>query len=181
MSYEFTLTHRVEFSETDMAGIVHFANFFRMMENTEHAFFRALGFSIHAQEGVKAVGWPRVSATCEYLRPLRFEEVVDVQLIITEIRPRSIRYVFRFWKKDTLSRVEVARGGMTTVCASVDKATGQIAAVPIPDLIRAKLAEAPAELLPPSVGLKSSPTPTSFRPASELKKETTPRKRRPSK
>ena len=29
---EFRTTRMVEFSETDMAGIVHFANFFRYME-----------------------------------------------------------------------------------------------------------------------------------------------------
>ena len=46
MPYEFKLTRRVEFAETDMAGIVHFANFFRMMEAAEHAFFRSVGFSI---------------------------------------------------------------------------------------------------------------------------------------
>ncbi len=50
MPYEFKLTRRVEFAETDMAGIVHFANFFRMMESTEHAFFRSLGFTIHGHE-----------------------------------------------------------------------------------------------------------------------------------
>ena len=38
----------VEFSETDMAGIVHYSNFFRYMESAEHAFFRALGFSVVA-------------------------------------------------------------------------------------------------------------------------------------
>ena len=180
MSYDFTLTHRVEFSETDMAGIVHFANFFRMMENTEHAFFRALGFSIHAQDGVMAVGWPRVSASCEYLRPLRFEEVVDVQLIVAEVRARSVRYVFRFWKKDAAARIEVARGAVTTVCANVDKTTGKIAAVAIPEFIRAKLVQAPAELLPPSLSIKASPSPAPFTSARELKKETTPRKRRAS-
>ena len=32
MAYEFKVQRRVEFSETDMAGIVHYANFFRYME-----------------------------------------------------------------------------------------------------------------------------------------------------
>ena len=40
MPSEFKHTRRIEFAETDMAGIVHFANFFRMMETTEHEFFR---------------------------------------------------------------------------------------------------------------------------------------------
>ena len=82
MPHEFTLSHRVEFSETDMAGIVHFANFYRMMENTEHAFFRSLGFGIHGHETGTTIGWPRVNASCEFLKPLRFEEIVDIQLIV---------------------------------------------------------------------------------------------------
>ena len=33
MSYEFQITRRVEFFETDLAGIMHFSNFFRFMED----------------------------------------------------------------------------------------------------------------------------------------------------
>jgi acyl-CoA thioester hydrolase len=43
MPCEFRITRRVEFSETDMAGIVHFSNFFRYMETAEHAFFPVTG------------------------------------------------------------------------------------------------------------------------------------------
>ena len=46
MPYEFKAVRRVEFSDTDMAGIVHFANFFRYMETAEHGFYRSLGFSV---------------------------------------------------------------------------------------------------------------------------------------
>ena len=38
---EYRLTRRVQFYETDMAGIVHFSNYFRMMEEVEHHFFGA--------------------------------------------------------------------------------------------------------------------------------------------
>jgi YbgC/YbaW family acyl-CoA thioester hydrolase len=147
MPYEFTLSHRVEFSETDMAGIVHFANFFRMMENAEHAFFRSLGFTIHGQESGTTIGWPRVNASCEFLRPLRFEEVVEIQLLVAEVRTRSIRYAFRFWKDEGGQRVEVARGSTSAVCATVEKTTGKLAAVPIPEPIRAAIQNAPPEKL----------------------------------
>ncbi len=147
MPYEFTLSHRVEFSETDMAGIVHFANFFRMMENTEHAFFRSFGFSIQGRDVDGWTGWPRVSASCDYLKPLRFEEMVDVQLLVAEVRPRSIRYVFRFWKTEDGQRVEIARGRVAAVFASVDKTTGKFAAAPIPEAIRAGITAAPEEML----------------------------------
>jgi YbgC/YbaW family acyl-CoA thioester hydrolase len=147
MSYEFTFTRRVEFAETDMAGIVHFANFYRMMENAEHAFFRSLGFSIHQDFDGETIGWPRVSATCDFFRPLRFEELVDVHLMVAEMRARSIRYAFRFWKGDAAHRVEVARGQVVTVAAAVDRSTGKMGAVPIPESIRAQIQAAPAELL----------------------------------
>ncbi len=124
-----------------MAGIVHFANFYRMMENAEHAFFRSLGLSVHGEFGGVHIGWPRVATACEFFKPLRFEEMVDVQLIVLEVRNRSIRYGFRFWNE---ARVEVARGTVSTVCAAVDKAG--LSAVPIPDVFRAAIAAAPAEL-----------------------------------
>ena len=147
MPYEFTLSHRVEFAETDMAGIVHFANFFRMMENAEHAFFRSLGFTVHGHEVGTTIGWPRVNAACEFLKPLRFEEVVEIQLLVAEVRSRSIRYAFRFWKNEDGQRIEIARGTVTAVCATVSKATGKLGAMEIPEAIRAAIQPAPAGLI----------------------------------
>jgi YbgC/YbaW family acyl-CoA thioester hydrolase len=145
MPHEFKLTRRIEFAETDMAGIVHFANFFRMMEATEHAFFRSLGFSIHAHENGATTGWPRVSAACDYRAPLRFEEEVEIQLLVAEVRARSIRYEFIFRK--AADGAEVARGRMAAVCARVDKTTGKLVPVPIPEHIRAAISAAPPEKL----------------------------------
>ena len=145
MPHEFKLTRRVEFAETDMAGIVHFANFFRMMEVTEHAFFRSLGFSMHGHDPVSATGWPRVSATCDFRAPLRCEDEVEIHLLVAEVRTRSIRYVFIFRKAADGS--EVARGEIVAVCASVEKATGKLSAVPIPEAVRAAIQPAPVKLL----------------------------------
>jgi YbgC/YbaW family acyl-CoA thioester hydrolase len=147
MPYEFKLTRRVEFAETDMAGIVHFSNFFRMMESTEHAFFRSLGFTIHGHEAGTTTGWPRVSATCDYRAPLRFEEEVEIHLLVAEVRSRSIRYVFIFRK--TADGTEVARGQIAAVCTTVEKATGKLVPVLIPETIRSAITPAPAELLTP--------------------------------
>lgn len=145
MPHEFKLTRRVEFAETDMAGIVHFSNFFRMMEATEHAFFRSLGFTIHGHESDTTTGWPRVSASCDYRAPLRFEEEVEIHLIVAEVRSRSIRYQFIFRKAD--DGTEVARGQVAAVCATVDKTTGKLVPVSIPEKVRAKITPAPSEVL----------------------------------
>jgi acyl-CoA thioester hydrolase len=87
---ELRLRRRVVFAETDAAGIVHFSNYFRYFEDAEHALWRESGLSIHSQDA--AIGWPRVSASCEYHRPLRFEQEFDVTVRIAELSARTITY-----------------------------------------------------------------------------------------
>jgi YbgC/YbaW family acyl-CoA thioester hydrolase len=145
MPYEFRMTHRVQFSETDMAGIVHFANFFRYMEATEHAFFRSLGFSIHLIEEGKTYGWPRVHVECDYKQPLRFEDLVEVQLQVREKKSKSLAYSFVFRKLTDGEPVEVARGRITAVCVATDPETGRMRAVDIPERLAAAIEVAPPD------------------------------------
>lgn len=137
MGYEFVHQRRVEFSETDMAGIVHFANFMRWMEVTEHAFLRSLGFSVHVAAGAASTGWPRLKVGCEYLKPLRFEEEFEIVLSIKEVRNRSVCYGFVFRRKT--DGEPVAKGEVVAVHAAVESATGALQACPIPEGLRAKL------------------------------------------
>jgi len=81
---------RVQFSETDAAGIVHFANYFRYFEDAEHALWREAGLSIHPEPS--PIGWPRVSASCEYHRALKFEQEFEIAVEIREISRRTITY-----------------------------------------------------------------------------------------
>jgi acyl-CoA thioester hydrolase len=154
MPCEFKITRCVEFSETDMAGIVHFSNFFRMMEAAEHAFFRSMGFSIHQTEDGATIGWPRVSVACDYRAPLKFEDEVEIHLLVSEVRSRSIRYQFVFRK--LADGIEVAYGTIAAVCATVDKTTGKLIPVPIPERIREKITEAPPELLKPNLAVSAA-------------------------
>jgi len=86
----FSLKRRVLFSETDVAGIVHFSNFFRYFEDAEHALWREAGLCIHPERS--DIGWPRVSASCDYHRPLKFEQEFDIAVRIAEIAKRTITY-----------------------------------------------------------------------------------------
>src|SRR3954470_13363224 len=96
MPTEFTITRRVQFAETDMAGIVHFANYFRMMEEVEHAFFRSVGLSVSMQHDGMHVGWPRVAAACEYFGPIQFEDEVELRLRVTKVGDKSFNYEVDF-------------------------------------------------------------------------------------
>ena len=64
MPYEFKQTRRVEFADTDMGGIMHFANYYRYMEAAEHAFYRSLGLRIHPPGDRDGVGWPHSEPDC---------------------------------------------------------------------------------------------------------------------
>src|SRR5438445_8368471 len=118
MAYEFKATRRVEFSDTDMAGIMHYSNFFRFMETAEHGFYRSLGFSVVANESDPRLGWPRVHAECDYKKPLRFEDNVEIHLLVREKRSKSLSFMFRFRNLSGSPAVEVARGALTIVCVA---------------------------------------------------------------
>ena len=145
MPYEFRSRQRVEFADTDLAGIVHFSNFFRYMERAEHEFLRSLGLSVHGVNGNDLVSWPRVNAECKFLAPLSFEDELDVHLLVREKRSKLVTYEFRFFKQgdDTLRAV----GSITVVSVSIDRATGQMVSIPIPALIDRLIEVAPTDLL----------------------------------
>ena len=145
MTYEFKVVRRVEFSDTDMAGIVHYSNFFRFMETAEHAFFRSLGFSVVTRQLDPPVGWPRVHATCDFRRPLHFEDEVEIHMLVARKKSKSLTYQFRFRKLNAIEPYEVARGSLTVVCVRHNK--GKMKAAKIPKTIAGKIKVAPARLL----------------------------------
>jgi YbgC/YbaW family acyl-CoA thioester hydrolase len=139
MISEHTIRRRVEFSETDMAGIVHFSQFFRYMEAAEHDLFRSMGTSVVTKLEDQHYGWPRVHAECDYLSPLRFEDEFDVRLRLREVRARSLVFGFEFVK--VADGKTVARGSMTTVCVQ-QQDDGTMRSVNIPTLIAGRLGPA---------------------------------------
>jgi acyl-CoA thioester hydrolase len=138
MPSEFTITRTVEFSETDMAGIAHFSNFFRWMESCESAFYRSLDLPVISFVPGQVVGWPRVSARCDYRAPLRFGDVIEVKLFVKRMTTRSVDYLFQFRKAGALC----AQGEITAVCVTADGKGGMVSQ-PIPEAVRAALQVAP--------------------------------------
>ena len=144
MPSEFNLTRTVEFAETDMAGIMHFANFFYWMESCEAAFYRSLALPLISFVPGNVVGWPRVAVSCEYKAPLRFNDTVQVRLLVKEVRSKAVIFVFQFRKlRDGQPQPAiVAQGEVAAVCVTAG-ADGGMAAQPIPAEVRAKLEVAP--------------------------------------
>ena len=143
MAHEFHHKRRIEFAETDMAGIVHFSNYIRYMEMAEHEFLRSLGLSVYTEITGRAISWPRVRAECSYRAPLAFEEILEVHLLVRKKTKRTITYDFHFHKEDG---TPVAEGSVTVICVSVDTATQQMTSTEIPPAIDEKIDVAPAGL-----------------------------------
>jgi YbgC/YbaW family acyl-CoA thioester hydrolase len=131
----FRTSRRIEFVDTDMAGIVHFSNFFRFMESAEVEFLRSLDLSVSMRtEDGGWFGFPRVSATCDFMRPARFQDVIDVILHIENIGLKSVTYRFEFEKAGEV----IAKGQVTAVCCR--RLPGhQLESMEIPPAVRAKL------------------------------------------
>src|SRR5262249_15915960 len=136
MSAVFRTTRRVEFGDTDMAGIVHFARFFAFMEAAECEFLRSLGLSVVMDWECERVSVPRVSASCDYLRPARFEDGLTIAGGVRKVGGKAARQGCEFFKNDESD--VIARGQLTAVCCRVG-ADRAIESRRIPDSIRARL------------------------------------------
>ena len=129
MSPTFVTRHRVEFFETDLAGIVHFANYYRFMEQAEHELFRSLGLKIHATLPDGTVfGWPRVAASCSFSSPARYEDEIDIEVSVVRRTTRSLTTAYLFRRGATL----LATGEMKTAYCIVP-AGGGLQSVDMPD------------------------------------------------
>ena len=141
--HEFHTQRRIEFADTDMAGIVHFARFFVFMETAEHEFQRTLGSTIHFEHEGEHIGWPRVATSCEFRSPARLGDVLDIHVRVVRKGNKSLTWGFRFSCEGRL----VAEGQISCICCVLPtpypQAGGKLRPIPIPDFLAEQIEEAP--------------------------------------
>jgi YbgC/YbaW family acyl-CoA thioester hydrolase len=100
----FVTNRRVEFVDTDMAGIVHFSNFFRYMEQAEAEFFRSHGFTLAERPNTEGVaeGWPRVSSSCSFKSPAYHNDVLEIRVFVRRRGFKSLTLAYEFVRGSTL-------------------------------------------------------------------------------
>jgi 4-hydroxybenzoyl-CoA thioesterase/acyl-CoA thioester hydrolase len=134
MSTAFVTTRRVEFSDTDAAGIMHFVAFFRMMEQAEHDLLRSVGLSVVMHDAEGKLSWPRVNATCDFRAAAHFEDLLEIDVGIARLGERSVTYNHVFRRADQT----LATGQVTAVCCRIREGSPP-QSLPIPESIAAKL------------------------------------------
>lgn len=119
---------RVQFSETDASGRMHFTSLLKWVEEAEHELLRDYGIQVF-EEGA---GWPRAHISCDYQRPVVFGDEVLVALTLNGLGEASLSWAFEV--RENRSQKVVASGAMVTVYCSAEGRP-----VTIPDEWRAAL------------------------------------------
>jgi len=146
VAYEYKVVRTIEFSETDMGGIVHFSNYCKFVETVERQFFKSIGYSIVTSQTDPPVGWPRVRIGFDYKKPLSFEDEIEIHLLVAKLRSKSITYRIHIRKLTGDTGELAATGEMTVVCVSWIESS-KMKACSIPKEIAAKIEVAPAGLI----------------------------------
>jgi acyl-CoA thioester hydrolase len=129
------LRRRIEWMDTDAAGIYHWTTVFRLAEAAEAALHTALGIADFTFGAT-----PRVAVEATFARSLRFNDPVEVSLAVTRVGRSSVAYALAI----DGDAGRAAQGAVTSVL--IDRATGRAAAWP--DEIRAALREGGLQAAP---------------------------------
>ena len=133
MAYEFRTQRMVEFAETDMAGILHFSNFFRYLEAAEQALLRQPGMPLSraVPQALAGLLWPRVHAACDYRAPLRYGDLVSIGVQVVRLGHSSVAYRMEIRREGADAEV-AGQGDLAMACAR-EEADGRLRAVSLPE------------------------------------------------
>ncbi len=139
MQNAFHFKRRIEFCDTDAAGIVHFSALMQFAEQAEHALLRSLGTSVLVSAPTESgetrmLTWPRVRVESEFHGAARFEDELDISLQVSRLGTKSVTYVFRM----TRSSEPICSGKTTNVCCQIDS-KGRMTSVEIPSRLKEQL------------------------------------------
>ena len=120
---------RVIYGDTDQMGVVYYANYLRYFEASRNEYIRAKGLRYRDFEERFGLRLPVAEAGVSYRQPARYDDLLDVEAAIVELRRASARFEYRVLREGAL----LATGH--TVHACVDLA-GKLRRLP-PELIQA--------------------------------------------
>lgn len=121
----FKTQYRVAWADTDAAQVVHYSNYFRLFERAEEEFYRHLGFSF-TDFRTQGLWFPRVEAFCQYKKPAKFNDLLEIEVTVEELKEKAVKYSFRVLNKDTGELL--ALGHVVVVAA--DKQAGKATQIP---------------------------------------------------
>ena len=125
MDFPFAHRQRVRFGETDLQGVVYYANYLLFAEVGRIAFLRQLGVVYERDLLAQGVDFTIGEARVRYQAPLRFDDEYDIKVRIGEIRHSSWTLEYAIDRADGMHCADVS-----TIQVMIDRNTGRATRIP---------------------------------------------------
>ena len=121
---------RVYYEDTDLGGVVYYANYLRFMERARTEWLRALGFEQTALARDHGIVFVVSSLAIDYLKPAAFNDELTVTVELETIGAAQIKL------KQTVARAAEALATANVRIGCVNTATFRPARIPDPVVAR---------------------------------------------
>jgi acyl-CoA thioester hydrolase len=132
-----SIQYRVQWGDTDAAGIVFYPNYFRWFDHAGLEFLRALGLPLETLIAQHQIILPIIDAGCRFHRPARYSDLLTIETTITEIRARSFRFEYHVTCAGEITGIGYEVRGCVRSPAGKD---GKLELIALPEEIRSRLA-----------------------------------------
>ena len=132
MPHIFRLPYTIALYDTDAAGIIFYANLFRICQHALEALLADIGYSLPTLFERRTMGMPIVHAEGDFERPLTVGMKVELRARVERIGTSSYRMAYEIWSE---SGQRMASAATVQVC--VDPKTG--ASMELPEDFRKAL------------------------------------------
>lgn len=120
---------RVYYEDTDLAGIVYYANYLRWFERGRCEFLRELGVP-YGEIEARGIHFPVVDAHCHYARPARYDELVLIETKLHAVSRAALIFSYRILRSG--EDLPLADGSTKHACVN---GAGNLVRIPF-DLVR---------------------------------------------
>ncbi len=124
--YPFRYRQRVRFGETDLQGVVYYANYLLYAEVGRIAYLRHLGIDYRRDLIDRGLDFTIAEAHVRYFAPLRFDDEYDIHVRTNAMRRSS----WSFGYAVTRAEDGAACAEMETVQVVLDRSTGRPTRIP---------------------------------------------------
>lgn len=102
MGERFRYRVRVQYQDTDQAGVVHHAAYLRFMEQARVELLRERGVNYRRFEEEVGKGIPVVEVQVRYRQPARFDDALELETWVSICNRAKLVFEYRVWRDETL-------------------------------------------------------------------------------
>ena len=107
---------RTGYGDTDQSGVIHHAVYMRYLEDARADYLRERGLDFAALEQGQRIGMAVARATMRFLRPARFDDLLDIEVRVETQRATMI-FDYRVLRGDTV----LLEAQLTLACIDLEK------------------------------------------------------------